>query len=75
LSAWQLPTVVVLEDMHWADDSSLDWIDQLVAHLAEVRLLVMCLARRALFERRPNWGEGREAHVCLALKPLSRRQS
>jgi len=71
----QQPMVVLLEDMHWADDSSLDWIDQLVAHLPEVRLLVVCLARPALFERRPNWGEGREAYVHLAMKPLSRRHS
>jgi predicted ATPase len=28
-----------------------------------------------LFERRPNWGEGREAHTRLELKPLSRRAS
>ncbi len=67
--------VVLLEDMHWADDSSLDWIDQLVAQLFDARLLVVCLARPALFERRPNWGEGRQAYVHLTLKSLSRRQS
>ena len=71
----QQPMVVLLEDMHWADDSSLDWIDQLITQLPEVRLLVVCLARSTLFERRPNWGEGREAYIHLSLKPLSKRHS
>jgi class 3 adenylate cyclase/tetratricopeptide (TPR) repeat protein len=71
----QQPVMVLLEDMHWADDSSLDWIDQVVAQLSEEKLLVVCLARPALFERRPNWGEGRQAYVHLTLRPLSRRQS
>jgi tetratricopeptide (TPR) repeat protein len=71
----QQPMVMVLEDMHWADDSTLDWVDHIVTEIAGARLLLLCLARPALFERRPNWGEGREAYVHLALKPLSKRQS
>ena len=69
------PTVIFLEDIHWADDSSLDLIDHLAATLPETCLLVVCLARPALFERRPGWGEGREAHISLELKALSRRES
>ncbi len=67
------PTVIFLEDTHWADDSSLDLLDHLVTEIPAARLLVVCLARPPLFERRPNWGEGREAHARLELKPLSRR--
>ena len=69
------PTVIFLEDMHLADDSSLDLVDHLAAALPEARLLVVCLTRPALFERRPGWGEGRDAHICLELKALSRRES
>jgi hypothetical protein len=69
------PAVVLLEDVHWADDSSLDLLDHLVAALPTARLLVVCLARPELFERRPNWGEGRAAFTRLDLKPLSRRSS
>jgi class 3 adenylate cyclase len=67
------PTVMFLEDVHWADDSSLDLLDHLVTRIPGARLLVVCLARPLLFERRPNWGEGREAHTRLELRPLSRR--
>jgi predicted ATPase len=69
------PTVIFLEDMHWADDRSLDRLDHLVTAIPDARLLVVCLTRPPLFERRPNWGEGREAHTQLNLKPLSRRAS
>ena len=69
------PTVILLEDIHWADDSSLDLLDHLVGSVPDTRLLVICLARPPLFERRPSWGEGREAHTQINLKPLSRRAS
>ena len=70
------PTVIILEDMHWADDSSLDLVNYLSKALPEAHLLlIICLARPALFERRPNWGEGQDTHTHLELKALSRRQS
>ncbi|MBM4429484.1 MAG: tetratricopeptide repeat protein [Chloroflexi bacterium] len=71
----QQPMLVVLEDMHWADDSTLDLVDRIVTEIPQARLLWVCLARPALFERRPHWGEGREAYVPLMLRPLSKRQS
>jgi class 3 adenylate cyclase/tetratricopeptide (TPR) repeat protein len=52
------PVVVIMEDLHWADDSSLDLLSSLGQVFAGLRLLVVCAARRALFERRPQWGEG-----------------
>jgi predicted ATPase/class 3 adenylate cyclase len=73
--AAQQPVVIALEDLHWADDSSLDLVDHIVTQMPKARLLFVCLARPALFERRPHWGEGREAYVLLALKALSRRHS
>jgi class 3 adenylate cyclase len=69
------PTVILLEDIHWADDSSLDLLDYLVASVPDTRLLVVCLARPTLFERRPSWGEGQEIHTQINLRPLSRRAS
>jgi ABC-type oligopeptide transport system substrate-binding subunit/class 3 adenylate cyclase len=69
------PTVILFEDVHCADDSSLDLLDCLVGVVPDTRLLVVCLARPPLFERRPSWGEGRETHTQINLKPLSRRAS
>jgi len=69
------PTVIFLEDVHWADDSSLDVIDHLAQTTPKQRLLIVCLARPFLFERRPGWGEGRAFHTQLELHPLSRQDS
>jgi len=71
----QGPAVMLLEDLQWADDSSLDLVAELVAEVPEAPLLVVGAARPALFERRPNWGEGQEAYRRLDLEPLSKRAS
>jgi predicted ATPase/class 3 adenylate cyclase len=67
--------VLFLEDIHWADDGSLDLVDHLVRGCRQVPLLIVGLARPELFERRPLWGEGQEAHTRLELRPLSKRDS
>jgi class 3 adenylate cyclase/tetratricopeptide (TPR) repeat protein len=69
------PTVIFLEDLHWADDSSLDLVDHLSTAIPKARLLIVCLARSMLFEQRPHWGEGRAAFMRIDLQPLSRRAS
>jgi predicted ATPase len=69
------PAVIFLEDLHWADDSSLDLVDHLVTAIPKARLLIVCLTRPVLFERRPHWGEGRTDFTQIDLQPLSRRAS
>ncbi|MBC8449782.1 MAG: tetratricopeptide repeat protein, partial [Chloroflexi bacterium] len=69
----QQPLVMLLEDLQWADDSSLDLVAHLAAEVAQAPLLIVGAARPTLFERRPNWGEGQEAYSRLDLKPLSKR--
>ena len=49
------PLVLLLEDLHWADDSSLDVVESLAAALRDQPLLIVGAARPSLFERRPNW--------------------
>ena len=67
------PVVMFFEDIHWADDASLELILDLATTLPDCRLLVVCPARPAFYERRPEWGEGHPAVQTLELKPLSRR--
>ena len=54
------PLVLVFEDLHWADDGLLDFVDNLVDWVSGVPLLVLCTARPELLERRPGLGR-REA--------------
>ncbi|HST17942.1 MAG TPA: adenylate/guanylate cyclase domain-containing protein [Gaiellaceae bacterium] len=68
--AEQRPVVLVFEDLHWADDGLLDFVDYLVDWAVGVPLLVVCSARPELLERRPTWGGGKLNAVTLALSPL-----
>ena len=70
-----MPALVLLEDIHWADDGSLDFVDQVTRACAGSGLFVLCMARPSLLERRPAWGEGLEHHTGIDLKPLTKRQS
>lgn len=71
----RLPTVILLEDIHWADDSSLDVLNHLALATPNQRLLLVCSARPTLFERRPHWGVGQTFHTRLELHPLSKQDS
>ena len=71
----QTPVVVLLEDIHWADDSSLDAINRLALSNPTQQLLIICVGRQVLLERRAHWGEGQVCHSRLILKPLSKRES
>jgi predicted ATPase/class 3 adenylate cyclase len=65
--------LVLLEDLHWADDSSLEALSRLGLMLRESQLLIIVAARPGLYERRPYWFEGRNFHRRVDLRPLSRR--
>ena len=69
------PVVVLLEDLHWADDSSLKWLDDADRVLHDCPVLVVATARPTFLQDRPHWGEGLEHHARLSLEPLSRRES
>ena len=65
------PVVLVFEDIHWADDALLDFVDALVDRVSGVPLLVVCSARPELLERRPGWGGGKRNAATVSLAPLS----
>ncbi len=71
----QATVVILLEDLHWADDGSIRWLDAADRVLHDKPVLVVSTARPTLFEDRPHWSEGLEHHARLDLRPLSRRES
>ena len=71
----EMPVVILLEDVHWADDQSLDLATYLAEAIPAARLLIVAVTRASLFERRPNWGEGQAAFQRISLAPLSKRAS
>ena len=69
----QRPVVVVLSDLHWADDLVLELVDTLLERLCTRRFVVLATARRAIEER---WHppHGRHNLVVLTLDSLTRRR-
>jgi class 3 adenylate cyclase len=65
------PTVLVVEDLHWADEVLLDFLDHLIDWTADVPLLVVATARPELLVRRPGWGGGKPNAATVSLAPLS----
>ena len=64
-------TVLVFEDLQWADTGLMDFIDHLLDWSKGLPIMVVTLARPELFDRRPDWGTGRRHLTALALEPLT----
>jgi len=69
--AEQRTLVLVFEDLQWADDGLLDFVDELADWASGVPLLLVCTARPELLTRRPSWGGGKLDAATVALSPLS----
>ncbi len=71
--ASELPTIVLIEDLHWAEPPLLELIEWLRVRV-EAPLLVVGTARPDLIERRPGWGKSDGASLS-ELEPLSQQES
>jgi class 3 adenylate cyclase/tetratricopeptide (TPR) repeat protein len=69
--AEQRPLVLVFEDLHWADDELLDFVDYMVEWATGVPILIVATSRPELLERRRAWGGGKLNATTLSLVPLS----
>ncbi len=74
LLALQNPLILVQEDIHWADEGLLDFIEYL-ARWAEGPMVILCLARHELLELRPAWGGGMPNVASIVLEPLDAAES
>ena len=79
-AAWRLfferlantyPTVLVFEDMQWADASLLEFVEYLLEWSKSSPLFVLVLTRPELLDKRPSWGAGHRNFTSLHLGPLS----
>ena len=68
------PTVLVLEDLHWADEALLAFLEYFASHVAEVPLFLLATTRPELFETHPSFAaSGRVNRVVL--EPLSEKET
>jgi len=69
------PLVLVVEDLHWADEGLLDFVDHLVDWAGAVPILVVATARPELLTRRPGWGGGKSNAATISLSPLTEEET
>ena len=72
--ASERPLVLLVEDLHWAEEPLLDLLDRLLREV-NAPLLVLATARLELLDRRPSWGGGRRNMTIIGLEPLSTTDS
>ena len=68
------PVVAVVEDVHWADPTVLDVLDELAERL-DGSIVFLCTARPDLLRSRPDWGGGRRNFSSVPLDPLTGEES
>lgn len=69
------PMVLLIDDLHHADDSSLDVLEYLARAGHDVPLLLCCLTRDQLYDRRRHWARDIERATRIMLQPLDERDS
>jgi tetratricopeptide (TPR) repeat protein len=69
------PTVLVFEDLHWADEALLAFLEHLAEWSQGVPLLVLCTARPELYEKHPGWAGGMRNATTINLQPLSDQET
>jgi AAA ATPase domain len=69
------PLVLVVEDLHWADEALLAFLEHLLEWASPVPLLLVCTARPELYDRTPGWGGGARNATTIALSPLSEEET
>ena len=69
--ALRRPTVLVIEDLHWADEALLEFLEHVLDWSIPAPLFLLCTARPELFEGQPSWGGGKRNATTISLSPLS----
>jgi class 3 adenylate cyclase/tetratricopeptide (TPR) repeat protein len=65
------PLVLVVEDLHWADQAMLEFLQHLAERASDLPLLIVATARPELLERHPAWGDGSPSATRIPLGALT----
>src|SRR5205807_1294053 len=68
--ATEQPLVVVFDDIHWGAATFLDLIEHVADLSRDAPILLLCMARPELLEKRPGWGGGKWNATTVLLEPL-----
>ena len=73
--AREAPTILVFEDIHWADANLLDLIRALATRMGGLPILLLTLSRPELLDAQADWGSGMAGYTALTLTPLGERDA
>jgi DNA-binding SARP family transcriptional activator/class 3 adenylate cyclase/tetratricopeptide (TPR) repeat protein len=65
------PAVLVIEDIHWADEALLRFLGHLADWALHTPLFLVCTARPELYAKQSTWGAGLSNQTTIRLSPLS----
>jgi class 3 adenylate cyclase/ATP/maltotriose-dependent transcriptional regulator MalT len=65
------PVVVVFDDIHWGEPAFLDLVEHVADFSREAPILLLCMARPELLDRRQSWGGGKLNATNVLLEPLA----
>ena len=74
-AALRTPLIVRFDDVHWGEEAFLDLVEHIADWTREAPILLLCLARPDLVERRPAWVGARPNATSVLLEPLSPEES
>jgi class 3 adenylate cyclase/tetratricopeptide (TPR) repeat protein len=69
--ALERPLIVCFDDIQWGEETFLDLVDHIADLSRGTPLLVLCLARPELLDKRPGWGGGKLNATTILLEPLT----
>ena len=69
------PLLLVFEDVHWGEGMFLDLVEHIAGRMGRAPVVVLCLARPELLERRPGWATRNPEAARILLQPLSDDES
>ena len=73
--AEEQPLILVIDDLQWADEALLEFLEYLTERISNVPVLLLCPARPDFFEQRREWGGGKRNFTTLELESLTREES
>jgi class 3 adenylate cyclase len=68
--AAEQPLVCVLDDVHWGEETLLDLVEYVADLSREAPILLLCMARPDLLDRRAGWAGGKVNATTVLLEPL-----
>jgi class 3 adenylate cyclase len=75
VAAARRPLVVVFDDVHWGEPVFLDLVEHVADFSRDAPILLLCMARAELLDRRPTWGGGKLNATTVQLEPLAHDES